>query len=74
MVDDSSLLTDAQKATIDNVYDFYSKFNSQQLSDLTHMEAPWGKAREGLSSGGRGNQVIGLDQLATYYSSIAKHG
>jgi uncharacterized phage-associated protein len=66
----SSVLTREQKDTIDQVCEFYSKYNSQQLSDLTHMEKPWQVARKGLEPGERGNNEIGLDQMAAYYASI----
>ena len=36
-------------STIDAVLDFYGKKSSQWLSDLTHSEDPWIRARKGLS-------------------------
>lgn len=59
-----------QRATIDTVLDFYGGKDSQWLSDLTHMEKPWRKAREGLANNERGNQEITLLSMSEYYSSL----
>lgn len=40
------------------------------LSELTHLEEPWKKARKGLSPNERGNNEITLDSMAEYYTSI----
>ena len=63
-------LNSAQKETIDRVLDFYGEYDSQWLSDLTHMEAPWKKARGRLSSNERGSQEISLASMSEYYSSL----
>lgn len=63
-------LSPNEKDTIDKVVDFYSQYNPQQLSDLTHMEAPWRDARKGLSEGQRGERQITLDSMLEYYSSL----
>ena len=58
--------------TVDIVLGFYGDKPSQWLSDLTHMEAPWRKAREraGLADGERGNAVITHALMAEYYDSL----
>lgn len=66
----SDNLSVAQKETIDKVISFYDQFNSQQLSDLTHQEYPWRKARAGLADGERGREVISHDSMAAYYASL----
>ncbi|HSX03292.1 MAG TPA: type II toxin-antitoxin system antitoxin SocA domain-containing protein [Rhabdochlamydiaceae bacterium] len=65
-----SNLSSIQKRTIDNVLNAYGDKTAQWLSDLTHMEDPWIKAREGLKPGERGNVVIMLSTMHEYYSSI----
>ncbi len=65
-------LTDDQKDTIKRVVKFYRKFNGQQLSDLTHAEDPWKKARKGLSDNKRGSSEISRESMSEYYSSLAK--
>lgn len=66
----SSNLTEEQKETVDKIIKFYGKYNSQQLSDLTHMEAPWKDARKEMVDGERGSEVISLEKMSEYYSSI----
>jgi uncharacterized phage-associated protein len=63
-------LDSTQKETVDAVIDYYGTKPAQWLIDLTHMEPPWIKAREGLSLTERGNKVIKLDDIIEYYSSL----
>jgi len=67
---DSSRLTENQRDTINRVVDFYGNKSAQWLSDLAHSEAPWIDARKGIPDGERGNSVISLDSMASYYESI----
>lgn len=67
---DSSRLEQHQKDTIDAVLTFYGGKASQWLSDLTHMEAPWQMAREGLSVGEVGTKEISLSSMAEYYGGL----
>jgi uncharacterized phage-associated protein len=64
------MLSDKQRETIDAVLRFYGSKSSQWLSDLTHSEEPWIKARVGLAPLERGNREIPLDSMAEYYSSL----
>jgi uncharacterized phage-associated protein len=66
---DPSRLTPQQRETIDAVLDYYGKKSSQWLSDLTHREAPWLEAREGLEPGDPGKHVISHASMAEYYSN-----
>ncbi len=66
----SDIFSDTQKETIDGVLAFYADKPSQVLSDLTHQEDPWLKARKGLCVGERGNQVITHASMMEYYSSL----
>jgi uncharacterized phage-associated protein len=66
----SSALSPKQKETIDAVLKFYGDKSSQWLSDLTHQEAPWRKARAGILPGHPGDSVISHASMAEYYSSI----
>lgn len=63
-------LSDTQKETISAVLHYYGDKSSQWLSDLTHMEDPWKKAREGLAENERGRKVITHASMAEYYSSL----
>lgn len=66
-------LEDDSRETIDLVLDYYGKQNAQQLSDLTHREAPWRDARQGLSDSERGKCPISLELMMEYYSNIAEN-
>ena len=63
-------LSDLQKETILKVLEFYGDLPSQVLSDLTHQEAPWLDARQGLSATDRGQRIIPHAAMAEYYSSL----
>ena len=63
-------LNQAQQATIHAVVSFYGPKPSQYLSDLTHLEEPWRKARRGISDHIRSNREITLESMAEYYSSL----
>ena len=69
----ASNLTPLQKETIDGVLDFYGDKKSQWLSDLTHLEEPWKKAREeaGIKEGERGNAIIKIADMHEYYSGLS---
>ena len=68
---DPNNLNSTQKETIDAVLDFYGDKSPQWLSSLTHMEAPWQKAREGVSPRERGKSEVTLESMAEYYESLA---
>ncbi|MBF0463265.1 MAG: SocA family protein [Magnetococcales bacterium] len=63
-------LTASEQETVDAVIKYYGEKSSQYLSDLTHMEDPWRKARAGMLDGERGNQVITHAALDEYYGSL----
>ena len=60
-----------QKETINSVLNYYGAKSSQWLSDLTHMEEPWRKARTEIPENDRGNKEITKDTLEDYYSSLS---
>jgi uncharacterized phage-associated protein len=63
-------LSGDQREVIDKVLEFYGSKDPQWLSNLTHLEAPWKDAREGLQPGERGNNVITKEAILEYYSSL----
>ena len=65
---DPAALTRTQRETVDAVLKFYGKRSSQWLSDLTHREAPWVKARIGVAPGERGRREISHASMVEYYS------
>lgn len=69
---DINKLSSDQKKNIDKVIDFYNKYDSASLSDLTHKEDPWRKARTRacVSDGERCNEEITLPEMQMYYESL----
>jgi len=67
---DSSRLSMSDVETIDAVLEYYGERSSQWLSDLTHQEKPWLKARGSLPRGWRGSEEITLASMAEYYGSL----
>lgn len=68
---DASRLTKSERETVDGVLKFYGEKTSQWLSDLTHAEKPWQKARGSLAPGERGSQEISLESMLEYYSGLS---
>lgn len=56
--------------TIEAVLNYYGSWNAQQLSDLTHAEAPWIITREGLEPGSPSDRPISWDVMAEYYANL----
>src|SRR6185437_4188896 len=63
-------LTVKQRETIDAVLHYYGDKSSQWLSTLTHQEAPWRDAREGVAPGGFCDTEITQAAMAEYYGSL----
>lgn len=55
---------------IDRVLDFYGDKSAQWLSNLTHQEAPWLRARGNVATGERSEAVITQASMAEYYDSL----
>jgi uncharacterized phage-associated protein len=67
---DAARLCAADRETVDAVLGYYGNRNAQVLSDWTHSEEPWRRARAGLPDGERGHAEIPLDSMMEYYSSL----
>lgn len=63
-------LTKTEKETIDAVLEEYGNRSAQWLSDLTHLEEPWGAARKGLREGAASEREIKHETLYNYYSTL----
>jgi uncharacterized phage-associated protein len=63
-------LNQMQKDTVNAVLEFYGDKPSQWLSDLTHAEDPWKKARIGLSLEARSNRIISHESMSEYYGGL----
>ncbi|MEU2434512.1 type II toxin-antitoxin system antitoxin SocA domain-containing protein [Streptomyces sp. NPDC007861] len=64
-------LTSDERATVDAVIASYSKLTAQQLSDLTHSEQPWLKARAGTPLSERSEAEITQQSMRDFYGSLA---
>ncbi|MDE2290776.1 MAG: DUF4065 domain-containing protein, partial [Elusimicrobia bacterium] len=63
-------ISNEHKAVIRSVVENYGPLNAQQLSDLTHSEKPWKKARKGYAPLERCNNVIRPEWMLEYYGSL----
>jgi len=63
-------LSQGQKDTIDAVLEYYGNQSAQWLSDLTHIEEPWGSARTGIPDGVPCTNEISHASMHEYYSSL----
>jgi uncharacterized phage-associated protein len=70
----SDLLSEGQKASINQVLEAYAPLSGSQLSTLTHSEEPWIHARAGLEEGTGSSNPIPLDVMVTYYRKILESG
>jgi uncharacterized phage-associated protein len=67
---DSSRLSKEQAESIDAVLEFYGPKSAHYLSELTHEEAPWRDAREGLAPSARSSREITPAAMAEFYASL----
>ena len=55
---------------VTSVLDSYGKFGATQLERLTHREDPWIRARIGVARDEPSNNVIQVEDMKRYYSSL----
>ncbi len=55
---------------LEDVWGRYGLYTAKALENLTHNEAPWIEARGDISKIARSSEVISLDAMRSYYSSI----
>jgi uncharacterized phage-associated protein len=67
---DIEALTLNQQDSVNKVLEALQDKSGHWLSELTHLEAPWKDARDGLKPTERGEQVIPLAAMHEYYSSL----
>ena len=63
-------LTAEQKSAIQKVLSFYGDKTAQWLSNVTHQEAPWIKARGALPPGEASESIIDKASMHEYYSAL----
>lgn len=67
---DPNNLSKSQRGSVDAVLDFYGDKSAAWLSELTHREEPWLRARRGMAPGERGEIPISDAAMAEYYGSL----
>ncbi|MFC2704649.1 MAG: Panacea domain-containing protein [Olsenella profusa] len=65
---DAAKLTDHERRLISHTVDALGGYDGQQLSDLSHREAPWRDARRGCGDEDRCTAVISNAAIRRYYS------
>lgn len=66
-------LAPQDEAIVRGVWDRYKAYSAFRLSDMTHEEMPWKKARSGLSGQDRSNTLIPLADLeAEFVGQVAR--
>lgn len=56
--------------TMDSVLEYYGNKEPQWLSELSHKEAPWKEAREGVPSGESSSRIVTKDSMQQYYGGL----
>lgn len=61
-------IPDGLEAFLDQVHNQYGQFSAKRLEEISHNEAPWQKAREGIPAGARCDNVIDKTLMRNYYA------
>jgi len=64
---DPGLLSLRDQQVVESVVRAYGSTSAHTLSELTHAEGPWLKARSGAEHGARSNTEIGWASMRDYY-------
>lgn len=67
---DLQALAPNEAESVDVVMKSYCGLSAAELSQLTHSEPPWQKARAGLAPGERGEREISQEDMLEYYASL----
>lgn len=65
---------DDEMAVLNYVWDSYGELSAKRLEILTHSEEPWIKARKGIASTEKSNNVISHEDIKSYYGSKSPWG
>jgi uncharacterized phage-associated protein len=65
-------LTTGEMEFIQSVWESYKRFSAGSLREMSHKEAPWVDARNGLSPAERCEHEITHDAMRRFFSSLAK--
>lgn len=65
---DPTRLHDDEKAFLEKIYAYYSKFSYSELSQMTHSEDPWITAYRNTMHEEGSSSVISLESMEEFYS------
>ncbi len=71
---DDIMIDDAASDLIDLVLTTYGSMSGEELSALTHVEAPWRQARGNLPAEAHGTTVISHESMARFYRAHRRLG
>ena len=69
-----AILDDNSDKLLNEVLYLYGEHSASYLEALTHQEDPWIKARNGIKSWERSNEVITHESMIEYYSKLRDNG
>lgn len=64
----------AEQEVLAFVFERYGELSANHLEQLTHAEAPWKRARQGLAAHELSRNVIDLEQMREFYASHSAWG
>ncbi|MET3946830.1 putative phage-associated protein [Arthrobacter sp. UYCu512] len=69
---DASQLSRAERSVIDDVLAAYKNMSGLQLSELTHQEEPWLKARGASHPAASSNREVKISDMETHFRALAQ--
>jgi uncharacterized phage-associated protein len=66
----ADLLSDEERAVVDNVLECFGRYDGDTLVDFTHMETPWIEARGDLPADAPSERIIPLESIVRYFSKV----
>ena len=69
---DTNIFSEAQKETMDIIWDGYGDFDGKYLEELTHQEDPWIEARGECSPGEYCSNIIDPNAMKSYYMKMCE--
>ncbi len=70
-IDPSELNSLTKDELLDDVWKVYGKLDAEYLETLTHNEAPWQNAREGLNAAEASSKVISHEDMKEFYKNLS---
>ena len=65
----SSAIDDETQAFLDEIWEIYGQYSATKLEKMTHEEAPWLEARNGIQPGNPSQTLIHEKSMRDYYKT-----